>query len=143
VRVIEANPVKSLREYRLSTPEFVEVNPEVLLAGVLCNDAQDGGTADPTELALLRAALAGGVDAESARAAHPRADVVPFDGARIPATRPTLDEAQVAGRCLLAQRRRQRRWQQVPRGRRRRPGTHLRRQDATDEPAFRKPQGHP
>jgi calcium-translocating P-type ATPase len=56
--------------------------PDVLVAGVLCNDARDDATADPTELALLRAAQDGGVDVEALRAAHPRTDVVPFDGAR-------------------------------------------------------------
>jgi calcium-translocating P-type ATPase len=58
---------------------------ELLLAGVLCNDAQpaDGGTlGDPTETALLDSARARGVDANAARAAHPRLHVLPFDAAR-------------------------------------------------------------
>ena len=57
---------------------------ELLLAGVLCSDAQpaDGGPlGDPTETALLDAAQAGGVDAQEERAAHPRLDVLPFDAA--------------------------------------------------------------
>jgi calcium-translocating P-type ATPase len=58
---------------------------ELLLAGVLCNDAQpaDGGhLGDPTETALLDSARAGGIDVEAARAAHPRLDALPFDAAR-------------------------------------------------------------
>jgi calcium-translocating P-type ATPase len=48
---------------------------ELLLAGVLCNDAQPG-LGDPTETALLDAA---GLDVAAARAAHPRLDALPFD----------------------------------------------------------------
>jgi calcium-translocating P-type ATPase len=58
---------------------------ELLLAGVLCNDAQptDGGPlGDPTETALLDSARARGLDVEAARAAQPRLDAVPFDAAR-------------------------------------------------------------
>ena len=57
---------------------------ELLLAGVLCNDAQptDGGPlGDPTEIALLDSAGAGGVDVAAARVAQPRLDVLPFDAA--------------------------------------------------------------
>jgi calcium-translocating P-type ATPase len=57
---------------------------ELLLAGVLCNDAQpaDGGSlGDPTETALLDAARARGVDVEAVRAAHPRLEALPFDAA--------------------------------------------------------------
>jgi len=58
---------------------------ELLLAGVLCNDAQpaDGGhLGDPTETALLDSARAAGMDVEAARAAHPRLDTLPFDASR-------------------------------------------------------------
>ena len=57
---------------------------ELLLAGALCNDAQptDGGPlGDPTEIALLDSAGAGGVDVAAARVAQPRLDVLPFDAA--------------------------------------------------------------
>ena len=55
---------------------------ELLLAGVLCNDAQpaDGGAlGDPTETALLESAQAGGLDVALERAARPRLDALPFD----------------------------------------------------------------
>ena len=55
---------------------------ELLLAGVLCNDAQpaaDGALGDPTETALLDRAGADGIDIASERAAHPRLDALPFD----------------------------------------------------------------
>ncbi len=58
---------------------------ELLLAGVLCNDAQpaDGGPlGDPTETALMDSARAGGIDVEAARAAHPRLAALPFDATR-------------------------------------------------------------
>jgi magnesium-transporting ATPase (P-type) len=54
----------------------------------LCNDAalrQAGGTwtaeGDPMEAALLAFAHRAGLDAEAAREAHPRLDVIPFDSA--------------------------------------------------------------
>ena len=56
---------------------------ELLLAGVLCNDAQpaDGGAlGDPTETALLDSAS--GIDIGAARAAQPRLDALPFDAGR-------------------------------------------------------------
>jgi calcium-translocating P-type ATPase len=55
---------------------------ELLVAGVLCNDAQpaDGGPlGDPTDTPLLPSPRAGWVDVEAARAAHPRLEVLPFD----------------------------------------------------------------
>jgi calcium-translocating P-type ATPase len=60
---------------------------ELLLAGVLCNDAALGagpGTAlgDPTEIALLEAAQRAGVDPARERAAYPRLAAVPFDARR-------------------------------------------------------------
>ncbi len=58
----------------------------LLLAGVLCNDAQmrreDGQlifSGDPTEWALLLAALRGGLDVDTQRARHERLDELPFD----------------------------------------------------------------
>ena len=55
---------------------------ELLLAGVLCNDAQPasgGALGDPTETALLESAAGRGIDVAAARAAHPRLDALPFD----------------------------------------------------------------
>ena len=60
---------------------------ELLLASVLCNDAEPGrdgggGLGDPTETALLEHAAAHGLDVASARAEHPRLDAIPFDSER-------------------------------------------------------------
>jgi len=70
-------------------PVDVEVHPdlsELLRAGLLCNDAQlrterdqwliDG---DPTEGALVVAALKGGLDARLEAETRPRIDVIPFE----------------------------------------------------------------
>ena len=58
----------------------------LLIGTVLCNDASlaaDGAaTGDPTEVALLRAASAGGLDLRRTRAEWPRIDELPFDAAR-------------------------------------------------------------
>ncbi|MCC6467157.1 MAG: HAD-IC family P-type ATPase [Alphaproteobacteria bacterium] len=60
----------------------------LLAAGALCNDAalgQAGGAwqvaGDPTEGALLVAAMKAGVDPRALAAAHPRLDEIPFDAA--------------------------------------------------------------
>ncbi|MDS0134694.1 MULTISPECIES: HAD-IC family P-type ATPase [unclassified Amycolatopsis] len=51
---------------------------ECLIAGVLCNDAElEEG--DPTEIALLGAAIAAGLDPDAIRVAAPRTDTVPFE----------------------------------------------------------------
>jgi calcium-translocating P-type ATPase len=63
------------------TPPAGDVR-ELLLAGVLCNDAATPALGDPTETALLQAAAEAGVDADAARAAHPRLDALPFDAER-------------------------------------------------------------
>ncbi|MBS0372334.1 MAG: HAD-IC family P-type ATPase [Proteobacteria bacterium] len=62
---------------------------ELLLAGVLCNDAglrEEGGdwqiTGDPTEAALLVAARKAGLDEEALGMAMPRLDEIAFDSAR-------------------------------------------------------------
>jgi len=62
---------------------------ELLVAGVLCNDAglveQDGAwtiTGDPTEAALLVAARKAGLDEHRLRAESPRLDEIAFDSAR-------------------------------------------------------------
>jgi calcium-translocating P-type ATPase len=60
---------------------------ELLLAGVLCNDASSSGDwktslGDPTEVALLVAGHEGGIDLARARAAHPRLAAIPFDAER-------------------------------------------------------------
>jgi calcium-translocating P-type ATPase len=55
---------------------------ELLQAGVLCSDADGGADADPTEAALLDAAIEGGVEPAILRGSLPRIDTMPFDGAR-------------------------------------------------------------
>ncbi|MFI7680079.1 cation-translocating P-type ATPase [Actinophytocola sp. NPDC049390] len=62
---------------------------ECLVAGVLCNDAtlrrgDDGWTADgdPTETALVTAAVATGIDPGDLHERFPRTDVLPFDPIR-------------------------------------------------------------
>jgi len=58
---------------------------ELLLAGVLCNDAQPaagGPLGDPTETALLDRAGATGIDVAAVRGAHPRLAALPFDAGR-------------------------------------------------------------
>jgi magnesium-transporting ATPase (P-type) len=59
---------------------------ECLIAGVLCTEAEIAGTrskptvtGDPTEAALIHAALAGGVDHHALDTALPRLDVIPFE----------------------------------------------------------------
>ena len=56
---------------------------ELLLAGLLCNDARpsddDGFIGDPTETALLVVADQLGLDHQEAHQRHPRRDVIPFD----------------------------------------------------------------
>ncbi len=57
----------------------------LLLAGVLCNDAepeQRGGMGDPTEVALLEAATRAGLEATCLRAKHPRSAEIPFRAER-------------------------------------------------------------
>jgi calcium-translocating P-type ATPase len=56
--------------------------PELLRAGCLCNDAGDVAPADPTDAALLHAAVDAGLEPERERAERPRIDSIPFDGAR-------------------------------------------------------------
>jgi Ca2+-transporting ATPase len=58
--------------------------PSLGEALVLCNDAPAAGAssaADPTEVALVRAAAAAGVDVAATRSAWPRVAEVPFDAA--------------------------------------------------------------
>jgi calcium-translocating P-type ATPase len=55
---------------------------ELLGAGVLCSDAADPEQLDPTEAALVGAAVEGGVDPAALRRAWPRLDELPFDGSR-------------------------------------------------------------
>lgn len=59
-----------------------EDEAELLLAGVLCNDAVEASLGDPTETALIGAAAGAGLDVEAARAEHPRLDAMPFDADR-------------------------------------------------------------
>jgi magnesium-transporting ATPase (P-type) len=67
-------------------PASEPVLPELLRAGLLCNDADlrrlDGAwriDGDPMEGALVALALKGGIDAELARRQLPRKDEIPFD----------------------------------------------------------------
>ena len=77
---------------------------ELLLAGVLCNDAglagQDGAwtiTGDPTEAALLVSAKKVGLDEHALRQAYPRIDEIAFDSARqYMASLNRLDDGPVA-----------------------------------------------
>ncbi len=60
---------------------------ELLLAGVLCNDASlargsGDDVGDPTETALLEYAASRGLDVDAARADHPRLEALPFDSER-------------------------------------------------------------
>lgn len=56
--------------------------PSLLEATVLCNDAPGGdGNGDPTEIALVQAAVAAGVDVARVRARWPRLAETPFDAA--------------------------------------------------------------
>jgi cation-transporting ATPase F len=59
---------------------------ECLIAGLLCNDSELKEAAgewtshgDPTEVALITAALKGGIDQESLKQEMPRADHIPFE----------------------------------------------------------------
>jgi Ca2+-transporting ATPase len=63
------------------TVEQVEAidRPELLTAAVLCNDAHDARTGDPTETALLALAEREGIEVSSLRAKHPRTAEIPFD----------------------------------------------------------------
>mgnify|MGYP006278447937 FL=1 len=54
---------------------------ELLRAGALCNDATSEG-GEPTERALVDAALARGIDVEALRERHPRTDEIPFSSER-------------------------------------------------------------
>ncbi|HEV7196878.1 MAG TPA: cation-transporting P-type ATPase, partial [Pedococcus sp.] len=67
-------------------PDSVE-DDQLMRAITLCNDATIGAEpsnnrGDPTERALLVAALASGVDIDAVRAANPRVAEVPFDSTR-------------------------------------------------------------
>ncbi len=71
---------------------------------VLCNDATLGtddnpATGDPTEIALLEAALERGVDPDERRAARRRIDEVPFDSGR--KLMVTVHDDAVAGQATL------------------------------------------
>jgi len=72
----------------LGAPGADPALPALLFAAALCNDAElreDGGewrlVGDPTEGALLAAAMKGGVNPRSEAVAHPRLDEIPFDAA--------------------------------------------------------------
>jgi Ca2+-transporting ATPase len=91
VTVIAADKTGTLTEGRMTveqlwTPTGTDAQRrELLVAGVLCNDACttiDGSPArrdDPVEIALVEAAVGDGLDVAAIRAAHPRSGEVPFD----------------------------------------------------------------
>ncbi|PWB51762.1 MAG: carbonate dehydratase [Nitrosomonadales bacterium] len=67
-------------------PALTPAARECLLAGLLCNDAglehRNGAwhvSGDPTEGALIVAAMKAGLEPEGSHAAHPRLDAVPFE----------------------------------------------------------------
>jgi len=79
---------------------------ELLVTGILCNDADvhaEGGTwvpvGDPTEAALVVAAIKGGLTANEVRNRHPRLDVIPFESET--KYMATLHEMDGEGRILL------------------------------------------
>lgn len=63
---------------------------ECMRCGLLCNDSellQENNSwipsGDPTEVAMITAAIKAGLDKESERAQHPRVDVVPFESSNM------------------------------------------------------------
>lgn len=63
-----------------------EAARQCLIAGLLCTEAEVRGTrakpdvtGDPTEAALIHAALAGGIDHDALADAHPKLDAIPFE----------------------------------------------------------------
>jgi Ca2+-transporting ATPase len=69
-----------------AAPQANEALMECLKAGLLCNDSlllkKDGSwivQGDPTEGALLTAAIKGGLDEKATEATHPRLDSIPFE----------------------------------------------------------------
>jgi len=75
-----------LRDGARVDPRALPAVEELLRGGLLCNDAElrrDGeqwrADGDPTEAALVVAAVKAGFDADAERAAHRRLDAVPFD----------------------------------------------------------------
>ncbi len=67
-------------------PPAAEALKECLKAGILCNDSllqeKDGSwivQGDPTEGALLTAAIKGGLDEKETETTHPRLDSIPFE----------------------------------------------------------------
>jgi Ca2+-transporting ATPase len=80
------NPVGEIEHDGVRLAELPKGLKDLLTLAVLCNDAavrQDGRawvpTGDPTEAALVVAALKGGLDAEELRERFPRLDVIPFE----------------------------------------------------------------
>jgi len=87
VTVIATDKTGTLTENRMEVSRFFpDRAKDVLLeAGILCNDADlvgGSGHGDPLEVALLRAAEAGGVSVASLRRAHPVRDEYSFDNER-------------------------------------------------------------
>ncbi|MBC7264115.1 MAG: cation-transporting P-type ATPase [Chloroflexi bacterium] len=90
---------------------------ELLLAGLLCNEASlEGNTnhasrqsginelpvlGDPVDVALLRAAQAAGLDVEAERRAYPRVKLIPFDSERMRMTTVHQAPGDGAGHYLV------------------------------------------
>lgn len=79
-------PVGELKQNGARVIETPDAVRRLVLDGALCNDAavfQDGGTwklsGDPTEGALVTAAMKLGIDVESERKAYSRTDAIPFE----------------------------------------------------------------
>ncbi len=87
VTVIATDKTGTLTENRMEVSRYFPDRAKAVLleAGVLCNDASlDGGAGfgDPLEIALLRAAEAGGLSITAIRRAHPLRDESSFDNER-------------------------------------------------------------
>lgn len=87
VTVIATDKTGTLTENRMEVSRFFPDQSKAVLleAGVLCNDASLDGTSglgDPLEVALLRAAVAAGLDPRAIRAAHPVRQEYSFDNSR-------------------------------------------------------------
>jgi Ca2+-transporting ATPase len=87
VTVIATDKTGTLTENRMEVTRFSseQAKAALLEAGVLCNDAtlEDGiGLGDPLEVALLRSAVASGLNLGAVRRAHPVHEECSFDDAR-------------------------------------------------------------